>query len=92
MRCYAEETEIGIKTPKKRLWCKYCGYDAVFIEPHLSAVVKSQTDQTVVDWIEMGGYYYHYSPDYGLGCHQRIGIFTDRMDTLTDIPPDNVGE
>ena len=68
MKCYWETDKNGFKKPKKKLWCKKCGYDAVYIEPHLSPVVKSQEDHTVIDWMEIGAYYYHYSPDYSLGC------------------------
>lgn len=85
MKCYWIEDENGRQVPKNILYCRFCGDKAVYIPPHVSPVVKSQEDHTVVDWMEIGAYYYHYSENYDLGCHQRICLYNEEyMDTLTD--------
>jgi len=62
-----------MKYPEKKK-CKFCGDMA-----NLMDLKKMGYDYPGVNRY----YYYHYSTNYDLGCHQRIGVETDRMKTLT---------
>jgi hypothetical protein len=52
----------------EELRCRFCGGKAILMHEALE-----------LHW----WYYYHYSKDYSKGCHQRINVFSDRMNTLT---------
>ena len=49
---------------KHELKCGYCGGKMVLVWDELEP------------W---DSYYYHYSNDYSLGCHQRVNVFSSRL-------------